>query len=195
MTAVVVRVLLVVAAEVRVGLVCLAVASFMVLVRVNEIALLFFVVVDRHALVRVIILRIVGPAISPARARHVALLMGEQVAGLAELFLAGRVFAYIGLFSRVDPEVRFQIEVQRKVLAANITLKGLFSRVHEPVPFQLRVVHEPLSAPLHHAHVGFLAVNQHVLFQGRLILEHFPALAQPARVHAILLWRRIFVEG
>ena len=117
--------------------------------------------------------------------------------------MAARERANVWLFARVCPQMRSQIEVQRKPLATNITLVGLLSRVHKLMSFQFRVVQEFLAAGRHLADVHSLAVRHLVLSVWALVIKDLPALIflahvlfrQRLQVKIVILVRRVKVQG
>jgi len=105
----------------------------------------------------------------------VRLLMGVQVALLVEALVAVWVGTAEGLLASVDAQVGLEVEVQRKLLVANVALVWLFARVHQHVALQFRVVQKPFVAAIKRALEQFIAVNSHVFLQTCSVVKNFGA--------------------
>ena len=82
----------------------------------------------------------------------------------------------------MGPQVRTQIEIQRKALPANVTLVRLFSSVHQLVALELGVVEELFVAAIVGAAEKTLAVRDQVFAVCDQVIEHFQALLDLAHV-------------
>ena len=84
---------------------------------------------------------------------------------MIEALIAVRIATYKWLLPRVNSHVRFQVEVQRKSLVAEVTFVWFLASMHESVPFEFSVVEESFSATWVIALEELISVDSIVLFK------------------------------
>ena len=84
---------------------------------------------------------------------------------MIEALIAVRIATYKWLLPRMNSHVRFQVEVQRKSLVAEVTFVWFLASMHESVPFEFSVVEESFSATWVIALEELISVDSIVLFK------------------------------
>ena len=87
-----------------------------------------------------------------------------EVRFLIEALIAVRIATYKWLLPRMNSHVRFQVEVQRKSLVAEVTLVWFLPSMNEGVPLEFGVVQESFSATWVVALEELISVDSIMLF-------------------------------
>ena len=105
-------------------------------------------------------------------------LVSVQIGLLIKSFMAPWVSAREWLFSRVNAHVSLQVKIQRKLLAALITLVRFLTGMHKHMSLELGIVQEPLLAAIISALKQFVSMHCHMLLQRCSVVESFATRGQ-----------------
>lgn len=114
-------------------------------------------------------------------------LMRSQIGGLGEALPTARKLALKGLLPSVGPHMGSQVEIQRKLLSANLAGIVLLFSVNQSVSLKLGLIKELLIAAVYFTDVLLLPMESEMLLQFINIREGFGASLELAGKDLLLI--------